>query len=149
MSVTTTSVSPPPSKLVTPGSDVHSQRLVVSKIPLKSRGKPSTHLGSDPQPAALHSLSTALEGLALREVLREFTAAGAEAERLLQPSEHFFVVAEFDSFGFSFHCSPVCTFHMLITKKSHLGSCPSRRPTCGHVLKVLTCTPRSPSCPAC
>lgn len=103
--------------LMTPGSDVHSRRLAVSRIPRKSRGAPSTHLGGDPGPAALHSLSAALEGLALGEVLREFAAAGAEVERLLQPLEHLLVVAEFDPLGFSLHRRPVWTIHKRIAKE--------------------------------
>lgn len=104
----------PSSGFVAPGSDVCSRRLAVSEIPLKSRGKPSTHPGGDPRLAALHSLSTALEGLALREVLLEFAAAGAKVERLLQPLEHLLIVAELDPLGFSLHCRPVCTFKMQI-----------------------------------
>lgn len=54
----------------------------------------------------MHSLHTALQGLALGEMGWKFVAAGAELEGLLQLLEHLLVGAERDSFRLSLNGSP-------------------------------------------
>lgn len=46
------------------------------------------------QGAPLHSLHTALQGVSLTELIREFVAARAELEGFLHLLEHLLVVAE-------------------------------------------------------
>lgn len=54
----------------------------------------------------LHSLRTALQGLSLCEMLREFVAASAELKGLLHLLEHLLVVAEWDSSSLSLNSRP-------------------------------------------
>ena len=91
----------------------------------------------------MHSLHTALQGLALGEMGWEFVAAGAELEGLLQLLEHLLIGAERDSFGLSFNGSSDIRFKrrgMKIKQKIGLPS------WLFSLLAVFTCILHSPSC---